>query len=96
MAEVKSKISKYQSLISKDEKTSDLERTINAVEESAIQMDSDIFKAKTELNRAKRTVIDAATQIPFNSSDVLEAEQDVEVLQDVYKRLIAMKAEYFG
>jgi ubiquitin len=97
MEEVKgSGAGKYQKLISKDEKVKDNEKISHAVEEASIQMDSDIFTAKKAISAAKRSVETVACMVPFDSSAVLEAEQEVEVAEDTHKRLVAMKAEYFG
>lgn len=89
------KATKYQGIISKSKEVKDLEAIENNVEEARIQMDADILEAKRKVATATKTVENTIAQVPFNSANVVSAQEDLEVAKAHYQALVDLKADLF-
>ncbi len=90
------KATKYQGIISKSKEVKDSEAIENNVEEARIQMESDILGAKREISVKSKNVESIIARVPFNSANVISAQEDLEVSKAHYDALVALKADLFS
>lgn len=89
------KATKYQGIISKSKEVKDSEAIENSVEEARIQMDADILEAKRKMVGATKYVESTIARTPFNSANVVNAQEDAEVAKAHYQALVDLKADLF-
>lgn len=90
-----SKKSKYASIICKSKDAKDAAKQEERVEDARIQLDADIHAAKKEVNQANRSVEAAIAADYFDSADIIEAKQELELAQANYEALLDLQKELF-
>lgn len=88
--------SSYKARISKNKEQKDAEAVLHDVESAQIQLTTDIFAAKTAMQKAKRAFEAAKGNVPFDSKAVLEAGYAAEDAEENYNNLLAVQEELFG
>jgi hypothetical protein len=65
------------------------------VEEAQQQLQADVLATKRSLASSKQSLLAAKSARPFNSQDVINAQLQIEGLEDGLKRLNGLLAELF-
>ncbi len=87
---------KYASIILKSKDAKEQAQAEEKIEDARIQLDADIHAAKKDVNQAERAVNATIGADDFNSSDIVEAQQELAVKKANYEALVEFKNEYFS
>lgn len=86
---------KLLAILSKDEKEEKKAELALAVQQAALQVETDLLAAKGRLGEATRMYSKFVKSLPFNPANVINAKRAVADAEQDIKDLEAIKAELF-
>ena len=88
------KVSKFESIITKDQKEINAELIQEKVEDKLIQLDNDIAEAKKNVREAKKA--QSRAEADFHGTTVLKARLAVDNAEKTLEGLRGLKEEFFS
>jgi len=86
---------KYKELLLQSQEEKDQKDVQFQVEQAELQLQSDILATKQSLAEAKGNLDTAKCACPFDATEVINYQVEVEALEDGLKRLTTLKEELF-
>jgi len=89
------KASSYATRIQQSQEDKDQKAVAHSVKQAELQLQSDILETELSIVNAELSVESAKAGIPFNSQNIVAAENELEGYQNGMKKLLGYKAELF-
>lgn len=87
---------KYASLILRTKDAKDQAAAEEKIEDAKIQLDADVHQAKKDVNQAARALANQIADDNFDSSAIIEAQNELAVAEATYDALVKFRSEYFS